>query len=418
MSRLFRQHRIRTDDGETPKFSKFEGIVNTQSYKDIGMGALVQGTNVLVSDSKKVFRAPGYQLALAGNIQGVYGRDDRMYVVNDGELLYMPYGDVGAAVSVTSGLAGRSYVWQEVNGDVHYVNGVDAGIARGPLHLPWRVAAPSIASVEVVEVGTRDATYLNLGATYQTALWRIIATYVTADGRESAPSEMISIRASIHTALLRITVPPQYAATNIYCTGADGDSTDFRKLITTTYATVTVPPAQRGERWLGRFTMPMPVGIEDIAFFGGSMYGSMYMPVEDQTVIWCSEPFAFHLWRTVDKGLLIKGRVCLLLAVKDGLIIGTPFEIRFFDGEKFPQLVDYGAVPGSAGDVTAEGVGYFWTTRGLCKAMPFSNLTEEKVSMPPGSVAYSKLLYLDGMVQFVTVTDGSGVAYNQRTERK
>lgn len=417
MSRMFRKSRLPTEDGEAPKFSKFKGIVNTHSRKDIGMGALVTGNNVLVTDTEKLMRVPGHSVALAGDIHGVYGREDRLYVVKDDELLYMPYGEVDAAVSVVDGLAAKPFSWEEVNGDVFYANGIDAGIVRGAQHLPWRVAAPSITSVEVVATASPPAAHLNLGATYNSVTWRVLATYSTLDGRESAPSEVVEFQASPHVSILRITVPPGYAATNIYCTVPDGESSDFRKLISTTHPVVTVSPANRSSRWLGRFTYPLPGGVDRMAFFGGAMYAAMYMPAQDQSVIWCSEPFAFHLWRVADKGLLVKGQVSLLLAVEKGLLVGSTEEIRFYDGERFDQVVDYGVVPGEAGDTTAEGVAFFWTARGFCKAMPFENITEAKVSMPPGSAAYSKLLYLDGMMHFVAVTDGSGKAFNQRKER-
>lgn len=417
MSRTFRRPRLPTEDGGTPKFVEFAGVVNTRSRKDIGTNGLVTGTNVLLSDSKKITRVPGYQLMQAGNARGVYGRDDRLYVVFDDELLYMPYGDVNAAVVVVTGLTGKAFSWEEVNGDVHYVNGVDAGIVRGAQHLPWRLAAPSITSVEVVSAAATPSAPLNLGASYAQAKWRVIATYLTVDGRETAPSEVVEIDASVALSALRITVPPQYAATNIYCTLPDGDSTDFRRVARTTSSVVTVDPRVRSTRWMGRHTFPMPDGIERITYWGGSFYGAVYMPSLDASVVWCSEPFAPHLWRPADKGFMMRGRVPLLVAVKDGIVVGSTDRIHFFDGDKFPELANYGVVPGEAGDTTQEGVAYFWTTRGICKAMPFENLSEATLSVPPGSRAHVKLLYMNGMMQFVAVTDGTGVPFNQRNER-
>jgi hypothetical protein len=49
--------------------------------------------------------------------------------------------------------------------------------------------------------------------------------------------------------------------------------------------------------------------------------------------------------------------------------------------------------------------------------MPFKNLTEEQMSMPPGVHVASKLVYMDGKQQFITVTQGGGEAFNARKER-
>lgn len=422
MSRDYRSKRLNTDDKENPKFVAFDGVVNTRSRKDLGWTGLYQGTNVTLSDSKKLTRLPGYSLYYSGDVRAVYGLDDKLYVVDGGTLRKLTgpttYQDI------TTGLADGAYSWEEVNGDIHFVNGTDAGIVRSGQYLPWRLESPSIVSIDVVDAGAREATPLNMGARYDTALFRFVATYTTDDGRETAPSAVVAVQASPLARLFRVTVPVGYARTNIYMTLPDG--TEFRCAASVTSPVFTVTPAQRAELLLSLGTSSMPPGIERVAFFEGSFYGAYYMAQEDQTVLWRSDALAAHLWRPDEEGLVVPGRVSMLmwittesnLRVHSWLLIGSTQRVWVYNAEEnLIELCDYGVLPGEAGDITAEGVAYFWTARGFCKAMPFANITEEKISMPPGLVARSKLLYLGGTMQFVTLTNGSSQAFNQRSER-
>lgn len=414
--RQFRKDRLPTEDGEAPKFHEFVGVVNARSRKDVGWGGLVNCTNLFVTDSKKVQRVPGYEEVLAGSVYGVWGGASGMYVAKDDGILFSSGNSVASLQEVVTGLTGRSFVWDEVNTEVFYVNGVDAGMLRGPQHLPLRVVTPSIISVELVAVGTGPTTANHIGDRYDAATWRFVATYTDQFGRESAPSPVVSVIASPLARIFRITVPPAYEFTNIYTTNADG--TDFRRVITTRDSAVSITPAQRHEVLTTLGSYAMPAGIDNILWYDGRLYGAHYMSTADQTTLWCSDPFAYHLWRPAGEGIQLPGRVALLQRATKGIVIGTTKWVFHYDGEKLETLAEYGVVPGQAGDATAEGEVYFWTTRGFCKAMPFENITEKQLSVAPGTVAYSKMLYLNGMMQFVTLTDGGGQAFNQRTERE
>lgn len=65
--------------------------------------------------------------------------------------------------------------------------------------------------------------------------------------------------------------------------------------------------------------------------------------------------------------------------------------------------------------VDPEGMAYFWTGRGFCKAYPFENLTEKTVGMPPGLWANTSMVYLNGAQQLVTITQGGGTPFNVRS---
>jgi hypothetical protein len=418
MSRTWRQAtkpRITPDD---LRFTEFAGLVNTRSRKDIGLKALYVADNVVISDSKKITRRDGYSLYRnSTTVRSAYGCGDSLYVVEGGTLLRMASASQDHVL--TTGLTGTRFNWDEINGDAYYVSETDAGTARGDQHLPWRLAVPAVMAAQVVSSPTLAATAFNLGATYTEATFRFCATYETSDGRETAPSEMGSLTAPPQTDLIRVTVTPTpYARTNIYATEPDG--TVLRLVATTTGTTVTFNPLRGGRELTTLDLYSMPDGVTHIAFCLGRCYAAQYMPSAKQTIVFFSQPLGFHLW-SPDDYIAVPGELALMLRIggkPEKLLLGTTERVYVYDAENgLGELADYGVVPGMAGDKDAHGTAFFWTERGVCKALPFENLTEAVVSMPPGQRVTATMVYQNGMQQFIAATQGSSTAFNQRRER-
>jgi hypothetical protein len=415
MSRTWRQAvkpRITPDD---VRFTEFSSVVNTRSRKDIGLKALYVGDNVVISDSKKITRRDGYAVHRASStVRSAYGCGDSLYVVEGGTLLRMA--STTQDHIITTGLTGQRFNWDDVNGDAYFVSETDAGIARGDAYLPWRLTLPAISYAAVVSSLTPPATAFNVGSSYGSATFRVCATYETDDGRETAPSEVAELVGTPYTNLIRVDVPPAYARTNVYCTEADG--TVYRLVASSTGTTVTFNPARGGRELTTLNMVGLPAGVTHIAFVGGCCYVGQYLPVEKMSVIWPSQPLAYHLFDP-EKFIPVPGELALLLDVgKNNLLIGTTEAVYAYSGEgELEQLADYGVVPGMAGDTDANDTAFFWTTRGICKALPFENLTEQVVSMPPGQRATAAIIYQNGMQQFIAVTQGSSTAFNSRRER-
>ena len=79
----------------------------------------------------------------------------------------------------------------------------------------------------------------------------------------------------------------------------------------------------------------------------------------------------------------------MLAPTPTALLIGTDRAIHAYDGENLTEQASYGVVPGWCwardDDEGGESMGvYIWTQRGLCKAMPFTNLTSGHLSVAPG----------------------------------
>jgi hypothetical protein len=413
MSRSWRkeQHpRITPDD---VKFSDFAGVVNTRSRKDLGLKALYVGDNVVISDTKKIVRREGYSVLRSDNVKSVYAVGDRLYVVAGTSLLRV----VDPTHDNTLGtVSGTNFLWDDINGDAYFLSDTDAGIARRDTLLPWRLTIPTITSAVAISTGDGSVTAYRMGETYVDATFRICATYETADGRETAPSDVLALTAHPLTNLIQVTVPTAYARTHIYATSADG--TALRLVASTTGATATFNPAVFGRDLTTFPSASLPTGVRHLAFMTGRCYAAQYLQSLDQSVVWFSKPLSYHLWDTSKDYLLVPGQLAMLLACNKGLLIGTTEAVYIYtDDGALETLVDYGCVPGVAGDTDAEGTAFFWTVRGVCKAMPFENLTERDIMMNPGMSAVAGMVYLNGLQQFVAVTQGTGEVFNSRTER-
>lgn len=413
MSRGWRKQltpRVVPDDPNT-KFASFAGVVNTRSAKDIGMQDLSLGDNVLVTDTKKLVRRDGFTPYIEGSVRSAFGCGSNLYVVIGADI----YRSVSASDNhlLVSGLTGTSYSWDDINGEAYFVNGVEAGILAGDTFRPWRLASPSVPVVNVVSTGSAPVAVANVGGTYAAATFRICATYLTTDGRETAPSDFTEVVTTPYANLFTVAVPAAYARTNIYCTEPDGSV--FRLVASTTNTVATFNPQVAGRELttFGRF--PLPEGVTDICFVKGVCFAAQYLPSLKQTVIWQSDPLAFHLFDVAEGFQSVSGEVGVLLWNNKGLLIGTTVAIYqyHYDGQ-LEQLADYGVAPGSGGDTTAEGMAYFWTERGICKAYPFEPVTEANVSMPPGKIANATILYANGMQHFIAVTQGGGEPFNKR----
>lgn len=101
---------------------------------------------------------------------------------------------------------------------------------------------------------------------------------------------------------------------------------------------------------------------------------------QDRSVIYFSRPDYPHEFTLMDF-IMVPGRITLLAALAQGLVIGTDRGI-YFDSVDSPiqRLSDYG-VPLNALATDDRNFVTFWTERGLCKAMPFENLTDKALAV-------------------------------------
>ncbi len=381
---------------------KFRGLNNVTDPLRLGLEWLQTADNINITDTGTIERRDGYALAMAGDISGAYATFDRarMYIVDAGVLkAVMP--DLTTRTYWT-GLARTPVYWAEMNDQVFFTNGVDSGVIYNGGVTDWDWEVPAEPDVRI--------TAGNLPAgTYQIACTR----YIGGAGRETGASPAVSIDLNGSQGLVLENIP-MYS--NVYL--APANSTVFQLItenVTTGALVWNQLPDELGVDLMTQHLSPLPKGCEYIAAWQGRMYAAQYDPTSDMSVVWCSEPLGFHLFDLQKNFFMLPGRVTMLAPHDEALIVGTDKEIYAYTSEALTSIADYGVVPGW-GWVRDEDTPdvYFWSTRGLCRALPFSNVTLRQISVNCGLSAAAAIISKNGAKRFVVALQQGGINFNQR----
>lgn len=155
----------------------------------------------------------------------------------------------------------------------------------------------------------------------------------------------------------------------------------------------------------------LPLGATVIQFWKGRMYAAQYFAGENQTVIWFSEPMGFHLFNLDSGFFMVPGEVTMLAPTDSALIVGTDAEIYAYNVESLTVLADYGVIPGQHWSADGNRI-LFWSARGLCAALPLTNLTEKNVSVAPGVRAGGCVIRDGGQKRFLVCLQRGKEAFN------
>lgn len=375
----------------------FRGLTNTVDPIQLKATDLVRADDVLVTPQGQLERFPGFTLrrALTNEAGTFVSRDrQRLYVIENGSLLRLDDA-LGAGAVLRTGLSvARPYHSCEVNGDIFYTNGVDRGrITSAGEARPWGSPVPPAPGVSAA------------GGSLRAGRYSVVCTFVDAWGLESGNSEAIELEGS---GGVMVTVPALAGyTTNVYVNA----NTVFYLAAENAVGAVAInTPAQFG-RELEFLSASEPRG-ELPAVFNGQVYCAESFPTVDLSVLWESRPLLYHHF-DVDRGVAYNGIARMLVATEDALIFGTDREIRAWNGERWSLLADYGVIAGHHACVL-DGRVYFWTERGLCRAMPFANITESRLSVAPGLLAGGAVIEQAGMTRYVLGLQQGGAAYNDR----
>lgn len=185
--------------------------------------------------------------------------------------------------------------------------------------------------------------------------------------------------------------------------------------------TVSFVPSETGRvlRTFGLDTVP-PQGLQ-IGFCKGRVVVAQYFVVENQTVVWLSEPLGYGLFNMETGFLLLPGKLCCFTSFLRGpeevLVMGMDNAVFTYDGERLTEVLDYGSVQGNVGFRDAEGVGFLWTQRGLVsfqKDGAVTNLNDGVFS--PVVATHGEGSYVEdgGYEKFVVKLGGATTSFNER----
>jgi len=390
----------------------FLGLNNvTDKLRLKNIGWLTQADNVIVTPAQALTRAKGHTRSTTNTaLYGAYATKDmkRLYVVDDGEL--RSYSTDLSFRVLRTGLSPWPYSFDEVNGVVYYSNGVDLGaISAASEAIPWGISAPS---TPYVAQGT--------GSLYR-GVYSVVITYVDANGLESANSSVTEVYCATGASIVlsEITQVAEYTV-NVYVTQPDG--TIFFLAAENVGEAYAITNVRALGRELPYWNTNTPRGGLP-CFFQGRMHTAEWFPELDMTVIWRSLPLQYHHFDPGAEAISVPGQARFLEVTgvgssgtgyeKGTMIIGTDRQVWGWTGENLVELAAYGVVPGWHASLHKDNL-YFWTLRGLCRAMPFMNLTEGTVSVPPGLRAGGTVVEKDGMRRYVVALIKGGEAYNRR----
>lgn len=381
-----------------------KGLNNVTDPLRLDLSWLVEADNVDVTDTGALVRRTGYEKTLAGSMRGAFSTFDfsRMYVVDGGALKVMTGFD--SAVTLKNGLAAAPMHWAEINDQVFFNNGVDSGvILPDNTVLDWRWPEPPVPTVS------------KTGGSLAAGRYQVRCAYTLADGRVTGASDSIEIDLGEGEALLITNIPKVAGATtNVFIAPADSTVYQFAGAPVGTAMTWNASQDALGYDLTTILNDPLPLGTDVIQFWRGRAYAAQYLPNDDATAVWFSQPLGFHLFNLNSDFIMVPGRVLMLAPHDDALLIGTTERVYAYDGKELVQLAPYGVVPGWhwAKDDTRV---LFWSTRGVCSYSPFKNLTERQVSVAPGLSAGGAVVRSGGQKRYLVALQQGGAAFNPFT---
>ncbi|PTT37388.1 hypothetical protein DBR23_17645 [Acidovorax sp. HMWF018] len=388
-----------------PVTSQLKGLNNTTDPVKLGLKWLTRADNVNVMATGGVHRREGHQRVIGAAMTGAFNSADltRLYVAAD-DYLCVVAPDL-SLVPLCPLTSRTPLQWAQLNDHIYFTNGSDSGVIDvDHTVMPWALSAPATPTLAAGPGSLPPGQY------------QVRLTHVWPDGREGCASDAAAVFLTQPGGLFvsDIALGPTGSA-RIYI--APADSTVYQlaaEVASNTYSWDSSPDAL-GAELTNAFMDAVPFGAEVIAAWRGRVYASLYLPTEDQTAIFFSEPLAAHLFNYAESFISVPGRVLAMAPHDEALVIGTDRKVYAYTPAALKTLADYGVVPGMPWAVDGKRL-LIWTLRGLCQFPDFTNLTSERVSVAPGTAAGAAVVEQDGQARFVASLHAGGIAFNPRKE--
>lgn len=383
--------------------TRFRGLNNVSDPLRLGMEWLRTADNLHVTDTGALERREGYSRVLACAPAGrAYATEDhrRAYVADGLQLCAFD----GSALLPLAQLTIRAPMsWAEINGQVFFANGVDSGIIYPDRSvLPWAWTPPGTPNLSAISGDLAAGHY------------RVHVAARMPDGRLTGTDEAVGIELGNGAGLLIDGLTP---GVRVYVAPAHGAEFLFAGTATGASMTFTGPVDALGSELTTALLQPLPAGARCIAAWRSRLHVGVPIPGADASVVWASEPFAFHLFDQSKGFVSVPGEVRMLASHDAALLIGTDRAVHAYDGKALVKLADYGVTPGDHSAKGDDGRFIFLSTRGICAGMPFANLTEQQYSFAPGTRAGGAVVRRDGQVRYIVSTQKGGKPFNSHQQR-
>lgn len=381
----------------------FLGERNTVNEKSLPLGALSESSNVDIDNEGFISSRDGFTLSQAfSNITASFTTSDerRMFIIESGELKFV--NEDFTTYTIKTGMPTGYVKWLEV---ADYVIMSTGHIITKDLEIvDWRIPTPDQVSMGRVSGNLPAGQY------------QVVSTYRDFTGREGAASFISVIDVADDSALA---VTPSYLAgyeTIIYVTDTNGEVLYQVGVVpdgsTATIADTSMLVYPIDKQQLDAAALPEQIG--SLAFYESSVWASQY--IDGVSYLWKSKPYWWHLFDAHEDYLAIQGKVTVIEGTPQGLFIGTDDEMYVYTIEdSLVRLAEYGVVGGKPLARADNGRLFVWTKQGVCTLFPFENITEDKLSLPPGCICSTAIIERKGYEQFMVLNNGSGIAFNSLT---
>jgi hypothetical protein len=387
------------------RITRFKGLNNVSDGIRLKNGWMSKADNINITDTGGIVRREGYSPVIAGSIKGCYTTEDfkRMYLALNGGI-HLVNGNDFTTSELLGGMALGEIRWAETNHQVYFTDGVNSGVIT--------------PSEEVISWGWEPPTPISLTAidgNLPAGDYRVACTFILPDGRETGASNIEHITVSEGKAILVEGIElRQGYDTLVYV--APADSTVFQLAFKADAPSMVWGgnPDQLGVEATTLFLDPLPGDAKFPTFWRGRVYVSEFIPSQNVSIVWFSEPLGYHLFDLSKNFILVPGEVVMLAPSPDALILGTLGSVYSYNEDTFTTEASYGVVPGWSWAKDEDNKILFWTCRGLCSALPFSNLTLRQISVRPGSRVGATIIHKDGYKRFLACLHKGGEIFNPR----
>lgn len=167
-----------------------------------------------------------------------------------------------------------------------------------------------------------------------------------------------------------------------------------------------------------------PLPASHLALYNGRIYLAV------GKVLWATELFRYHYVDRTRNFIQFEDDITMLMAVQDGIYVGTTGGLRFLKGERLGafqvlHLIDSPVLPGSDvwvptdlvhpqaknGPVPTGEAAVFMTEAGVCAGFDGGvayNLTQGQVALPQATSAAALFRQLDGVNTYLAAIDSAG----------
>lgn len=379
----------------------FKGINNRIDPTRLGPEWQIQADNALCDDAGHLLLRPG-QRGILNGITDIYGaRDGRLFAISEaGELLEI--GEGGNVAVLAHGVLG-AFRWAEL-GYALFLQPSSLSSQAAPnlwAIYPNRVVGWGVPLCPAPEAsGSGDFSY------------RLACAFKAADGRIGGTCAIASASGTSVGGVTVIPPPiPDGHQAMIYASLPDGAEL-LHFATVTDRAPVRIEGLFRGAPLDTLHHYPPPIGDAHARAHNRMVIG-VWEPALDRSILYYSRVDNPHLFRLDEDFQMVPGRVALLESANNSLIIGTDRAIYVDSpGSPLQRVADYGTSPGASA-FDERGVVYFWSSRGLCRAIPFENLTDDHFLAAAHERGTAGILPFQGSAYAIVSQQGAKIGVSQ-----